>query len=59
MSPGWTVISSLTGVRFPPIGSAKNRSGPAPRNKYLGMVKDLVELPVAMPSLTRCAPLTA
>lgn len=59
MSPGWTTMSSVMGLRLPPMGSARNRSGLAPRIKATGMVKDLVELPVARPSLTRWPPLMA
>ena len=52
-SPGCTVSSSLTGLRSPPMGSARNLIGPPPRTRCRGMVNDLVELPVASPSLIR------
>lgn len=58
-SPGWTAISSLTGVRLPPMGSARKRSTPALRRRWLGMVNDFVELPVARPRRTLWPPLTA
>ena len=58
-SPGLTVISSLTGVRFPPTGSARNRMPPAPRIRCRGMVNVLVELPVASPRRILCPLLMA
>ena len=58
-SPGLTVISSLTGVRFPPTGSARNRMPPAPRIRCRGIVNVLVEFPVARPRRILWLPSTA
>jgi hypothetical protein len=55
-SPGWTEISSLTGVRLLPTGSARKRIVlPAP-SRYSGMVNVDVELPIASPRRMRWPP---
>lgn len=55
-SPGVTVIDSETGVRFPPIGSARKRNDEAPKTYCDGILIVVVELPPATPSLTRWEP---
>jgi putative acetyltransferase len=57
-SPGCTTISSLTGLRLPPMGSARNLIVP-PRTRCRGIVNVLVEFPVANPSRILCPPFTA